>query len=223
MQDALKQTIIQTVREKLKCSAHDLNHVFRVYNMCLHLAKYQKNVDMDILEAAALLHDIARTEEDTDNSGSVDHAVLGGEFSYNFLIKLGLDEAFADNVRKCIISHRYRSDNPPLTKEAQILFDADKLDIIGAIGLCRSYMIASEYKQNIYYHGDIPTYLQTNSSDGTSKGRIIDISKHSPNIEYELKFKNIPNLMHTSEAKKIALKRVAFMEAFFLELDKEII
>jgi uncharacterized protein len=44
--------------------AHDINHVMRVYNLCLELANYEPNVDLDILRTAALLHDIARTKED---------------------------------------------------------------------------------------------------------------------------------------------------------------
>jgi uncharacterized protein len=64
--------------------AHDINHVMRVYNLCLELAKYETTVDLDILRTAALLHDIARTKEDEGlQTGvlDVDHATLGAEMS----------------------------------------------------------------------------------------------------------------------------------------------
>lgn len=44
----------------------------RVYNLCLHLAKYELSVDLDVLKTAALLHDTARVKEFNDKTGSID-------------------------------------------------------------------------------------------------------------------------------------------------------
>ncbi|WP_315073600.1 HD domain-containing protein [uncultured Clostridium sp.] len=68
--------MIGIVQNELTCSAHNLDHVFRVYNICLLLAKYEENVDLEILIPAALLHDIIRVEESNDKTGEIDHAVL---------------------------------------------------------------------------------------------------------------------------------------------------
>jgi len=56
----------------------------RVYNLSLKLAK-DKNADLDVLKAAALLHDIARARED---KGEGDHALLGAEMAIPFFRKL---------------------------------------------------------------------------------------------------------------------------------------
>lgn len=73
--------LVEIVKDKLTCSAHNLDHVFRVYKLCLEISKYEENVDLDILVPAALLHDIARVEESNDETGQTDHAVLVSEIA----------------------------------------------------------------------------------------------------------------------------------------------
>ena len=57
---------------------------------------------------------------------------------------------------------------------------------------------------------------------GKYDGRIIDPSKHSPNLEFETKFKHIPRRLYTEKAREIARERVEFMRQFFERLKKEI-
>lgn len=83
--DQKHKKIIEIVKEELTCSAHNLDHVFRVYRMCLLLAKHEEGVNLEILIPAALLHDIARVKESKDNTGETDHAVLGSEMAGNIL------------------------------------------------------------------------------------------------------------------------------------------
>ena len=136
------QIIKKIVENELLCSAHNMDHVMRVYNLCINLAKYQKAINLEILKIAAFLHDIARVKEDQDDSGKIDHAVLGAEMAVKILRDLRYPEKKIELIRHCIISHRFRGEKEPKTIEAKILFDADKLDIIGAIGIARSFMIA---------------------------------------------------------------------------------
>ena len=119
--------IQQIVEKELSCSAHNMEHVMRVYNLCLLLAKDEDNIDLDVLKTAALLHDIARVKEDKDNSGDIDHAILGTEMAEKILTDLDYPKEKIELIRHCIATHRFRSGNEPKTKEAKILFDADKL------------------------------------------------------------------------------------------------
>ncbi|PIU68183.1 hypothetical protein COS81_04905 [candidate division WWE3 bacterium CG06_land_8_20_14_3_00_42_16] len=121
-----------------------------IYNMCLHLAKDESEVDLDILKTSALLHDIARAKEDKDDSGNIDHAILGAEMAENILKDFGYSNDKIEAVKHCIITHRFRSGNEPKIKEAKILFDADKLDVIGSIGIARSFMIAGQYGEKMF-------------------------------------------------------------------------
>jgi uncharacterized protein len=205
--------------------AHDITHVMRVYNLCLELANCESNVDLDILRTAALLHDIARTEENKDVQAgflNVDHAVLGAEMSAKILRDLGYSEEKIERVKHCILSHRFRGENPPRTIEAKILSDADKLDVLGATGIARSFTIGGENGQKIYSDTPIDEYIKENLADGKSSGRIVDPSKHASNLEFETKFKHIPDKLYTQKAREIAGERLEYMKQFFERLKREI-
>ena len=72
--------------------SHDFSHVMRVYNLCLLIAKYEENADLEVLKLAALLHDIARSKEDLDDTGKIDHAVLSAEMAEKILKDLDYPE-----------------------------------------------------------------------------------------------------------------------------------
>jgi uncharacterized protein len=205
--------------------AHDIDHVMRVYNLCLKLAKHYPNVDWEILKTSALLHDVARLREDKNghsHSLEVDHAVLGAEMSVEILRKLGYPEKRIEQVAHCIRAHRFRGENQPITLEAKLLSDADKLDVLGATGVARSFTIGGECSQRIYFGIPVDEYVKKNFVGGKVNGRIIDPSQHSPNLEFETKFKRVPEKLYTEEAREIAEQRLGFMERFFDRLKKEI-
>lgn len=216
------QKIKEIVEKELSCSAHNMEHVMRVYNLSLRLAKREAGIDLDVLKTAALLHDIARVKEDKDNSGNIDHAILGAEMAEKILIDFGYPEEKIELIKHCITTHRFRGGNGPKTKEAKILFDADKLDVIGSIGIARSFVIAGQYGEKIYSDIPIDEYIKDNLVDGKPKGRIKEISKHTPNLEFETKFKHIPDKLYTPKAKEFAKQRIKFMEQFFERLKREI-
>lgn len=216
------QKIEEIVARELSCSAHAMEHVMRVYNLCLHLAKYELNVDLNVLKTAALLHDIARVKEFNDKTGNIDHSALGAEMADKILRTLGYPEKKIAHIKHCITAHRFRGKTKPQTKEAKILFDADKLDVLGAIGVARCFMIAGQYGQKIYSAISIKEYLKDNVVGEKADGMVRDISKHTPILEFELKFKHIPERLYTQKAREIAKERLRFMENFFEKLKREI-
>lgn len=190
----------------------------RVVDLCKMIAVHETNVDMEILLVSAYLHDIARVKEDRDVTGETDHSVLGAKMSADILSNLGYSIEKIDRVKHCIISHRFRSGHRPESIEAKILFDADKLDVIGAVGLARTYMMSGQYGQSIDF--DSENYSLEDNSD--NNGRLKDMSKHSPFIEFECKYKKIPGRLYTPKAKEIAVERLAFMEQYFKRLKDEL-
>ena len=210
------------VKQELSCSAHDMDHVNRVYRTCLYLAEGEDYVDLEVLKTAALLHDVARVREDEDDTGSIDHALLGSEMAQRILRDLDYDEEIVEQVRHCILSHRFRGSIEPATTEAKILFDADKLDVLGAVGLARSFMIAGQWGERIYSDEPLEQYVKQNLVGGRPDGRIKDISKHAPNIEFETKFRYVLGRLYTEKARDVACERIEFMEQFFDALRKEL-
>ncbi len=210
--------IIDIVQDKLTCSAHNLDHVFRVYNLCLLLSKYEKDVDLEILILSALLHDIARVEESEDKTGKIDHSVLGSVIAGDILRNLEYEEDKIEKIKHCIIAHRFRTGNEPNSIEAKILFDSDKLDVIGASGIARTFMLAGQFGQRLIANEKLNDYLKANT---TENGRLKDVSKHTPFIEYEVKFKKIPDKLYTKKAREIGQERLKFMELYFNQLKLE--
>lgn len=199
-------------------SAHDFEHILRVTRMAEYLAQ-REGADAEIVRAAALLHDIARHDEDTaiqtgQSSGGThpDHADVSARDAKSFLMQNGADEPFGERVAEAIRSHRFRGTAQPLSLEAKILFDADKLDSIGAIGVARAYAVAGATNQKLYSE-------PTASAAATRHQRN---SAHTPVDEYHVKLKHLRERFFTPTAQRIAARRDAFMREFFEQLTREV-
>lgn len=193
----------------MRDSAHDKDHVYRVLYNAMTIAKTETVADMDVLIAACLLHDIAR--QDQLNDLAICHAQLGSERAYDFLLGLGWPEEQALHVRACIRSHRFRRSDPPLSMEAKILYDADKLDVTGAIGLART----------LAYNGAAGEPIYTNAPDGT----ILDGSGEEPDSfcrEYRFKLEGVYDRFLTRTGAELARKRRQAAQDFYRSLMDEV-
>lgn len=132
----------------MKDSAHDKDHVYRVLHNAMTIACTETVAEMDVLIAASLLHDIARAEQMADPA--ICHAQAGAEKAYVFLMSIGWNEERAEHVRQCIRTHRFRKGQPPQSIEAKILYDADKLDAVGAIGIARTLMFNGAVGRSLF-------------------------------------------------------------------------
>jgi len=190
-------------------SAHDFDHVLRVYTLAERIAQAE-GANLDIVRAAALLHDISRADEDNHNAG--DHAQLAAERAKKILLDRGIGENQADAVAHAIAAHRFRGATSPQTLEAQVLFDADKLDSIGAIGVARAYAVSGALNQKLW----------SKVSPDTMATRDQHNSDHSAYAEFVVKLSRVRERIHTNTAKQIAEERHTFMQDFFERLGKEI-
>jgi len=222
MDEAYKNMMRLVEKEISGDAGHTMDHVMRVFRTAMQIASNYEDADIEVLKAAVLLHDVARIREDNDPTGKTDHAVLGEEIAERILRELSYPGQTIERIKHCIRTHRYRSAEEPDSIEARILYDADKIDLLGSVGIARSYMIAGEYNERLYSLTPLDEYVKSNSVDGKPDGRIMDICKHAPNIEFETKMRNIPERLFTKEAKEIADERMRFMEEFFLQLRGEI-
>ena len=209
MTTQLYKTIESYMLATMDDSAHDAEHVYRVLYNALEIAKSEASVDMDILIAACLLHDIGRPDQVANPS--LCHAEVGSEKAYQFLLELGMEESFAENVRHCILTHRFRKSLPPQTLEAKILFDADKLDVTGAIGIART----------LQYRGTLTEPLYRHLEDGTISDGTHDIG-HSFFREYKFKLEKLYDRFYTRKGAELAMGRRAIAQAFYESLYQEV-
>ena len=203
--------ITAAVAEKLSASesSHDLDHTIRVMHNAELLLAHTPGVDADIVRLSALLHDIARPEEDA-GKGSCCHAELGAKLAMEILLSAAVPHPVAAAVSRAIACHRFRRGAVPNFIEAQILYDADKLDSLGAVGLGRAFLFAGHCNARLHN-----TEAEALSSEPYSK-------EDTAFREYLVKLRHVPEKMFTAEGKKIAVSRLQFMETFFSTLDSEI-
>ena len=128
---------------------HGFDHIERVTAMAEKIA-LSEGADLEIVRAAALLHD-AEGSQATDKAKRKLHHHASAEFAGEILLAENWDAQRIAAVQHCIRAHRFRDETePPQTLEAQVIFDADKLDAIGAIGLARLIAFVSQTGQPLY-------------------------------------------------------------------------
>ena len=181
--------------------SHDWEHTCRVRRLCLHIGRIEK-ADLVVLETAAYLHDVGRPCQDRSR-GTVCHAEKGAAMARRLLAGCSLSEARKGNIIHCISSHRFRGNRRPGTLEARVLFDADKLDSIGAIGIARAFQFAGEVGAKLHNPSVDPEETVPYSAEDTGYR------------EFRLKLRMIKDRMLTVEGRRMAAERHAFMELFF--------
>jgi uncharacterized protein len=181
--------------------SHDWEHSRRVYNLCMHIGQAE-GADMEVLEIAAYLHDVGRSHQD-ESRGTLCHAEKGAQIATELLDKYPISSEQKGNIIHCIRSHRFRGNRRPQTLEAKILFDADKLDSIGAIGIARAFQFAGEVGAKFHNPNVNPEKTRPYTKEDTGYR------------EFKLKLSKIRDCMLTPEGRRVAEERHTFMENYF--------
>jgi len=188
--DPVHEQIRGYVRTALtRPGSHGLDHVERVTALCERIGAAE-GAEMAVLVPAALLHDIARPLE---KEQGIPHEQEGARMAEEYLESIGYDATAIPAIAAAVRTHRFRSAEKPVSLEARVLSDADKLDALGAVGIARTFMRAGE-------HG-------TTIADG------ID--------HFHEKLLRLPGLMYTETGRQIAEDRHAFLVQFLDRLAEE--
>ena len=193
-------------------TGHDLNHIKRVENLAIEIAK-QDNMsqhDIELIRAAVFLHDVI-DDKLTDNVEKETHAVM------NILRESGATAGEIEIIKNTIENMSYSknlSKKHTLSKVGEIVQDADRLDAIGAIGIARTFYYGGS-KGHAMYDDSEP--INTVNLDEASYRNSTNVVNHF----YE-KLLHLEKSMNTITAKQIAKSRTEFMQVYLKQLAGEI-
>jgi uncharacterized protein len=190
-------------------SAHDFDHVLRVTRLAAKLAQ-QEGADVTVVLLAALCHDLPTPQaEDSRHL----HHLASADFAAQLLTSRGLAAQRVANVVHCIQAHRFRDQTrQPQTLEAQCLYDADKLDSIGAIGVARAFAFAGRTGERLWHTPVSAIPLPSAKPTGAD---------YTPVHEFVYKLQKLCATLYTPTARQIGAERHAYLVAFFQQLDRE--
>lgn len=201
----LVNATIRFVKKQLENAegGHDWFHIERVYKLAIRIAEKEADVDVLVVQLAALLHDIADSKfHDGDET-------IGPRLAREFLSEQQLAEDQLEQVIAIIENISFKGGNQAQTyfsKELAVVQDADRLDAIGAIGIARTFNYGG-FKNRALYDPAIPPNLHL------SKEEYKKNTAPTVNHFYE-KLLRLKELMHTETAHELAAERHHFMEQF---------
>ena len=205
------QQTIEFVKKELQNAeaGHDWWHIERVYKSAKAIA-IEENVDLEIVEFAALLHDIADAKF---NDGDEE---IGPQKAGEFLKSISIEEDKIIHVQQIIRNMSFKSSLGEISftsPEMLVVQDADRLDAIGAIGIARAFTYGGFKNRELYNPAIKPVINQ-------SKEAYKNTTAPTINHFYE-KLLLLKDKMNTLTGKRIAQQRHEFMEQYLSQFYAE--
>ena len=203
--EKLKITV-QKIMEK-NDSAHDFEHIIRVYKNAQKIGK-KENANMKLVLAAVLLHDIISFPKSDKKSKT--SSIKSSLATQRILQNHGYDKDEIKTISDAIRDHSFSRGVVPNTIEGKVLQDADRLDALGVIGIARTFSVGGSGKRPFY-----------NRSDPFCQKRNPDDNKWTLDHFYR-KLLLLEKKMNTKTAQKEAKRRTKIMKRFLDDFKKEI-
>ncbi len=209
--DSLLDSTVDFVKNILQNAegGHDWWHTYRVWKTAQLISKSEK-ADTEIVELAALLHDIADAKFHNGDEN------LGARIAEDFLHAHNFDATKTEHIGKIIRNMSFKGGNVHAkfnSLEMQIVQDADRLDAIGAIGIARAFNYGGFRNRAMY---DPNIFPQMNMSPEEYRKSSAPTINHF----YE-KLLLLKNRMNTQSGKLLAEQRHQFMENFLTQFFAE--
>jgi len=189
-------------------SAHDFEHVMRVYKNAKKICKEEKANEKLIL-SAALLHDIVSYPK-SDKRSKIS-SLESAKKSKQILKKYDFSKEEITIISDAICDHSFSQNKVPRTLEGRILQDADRLDALGAIGIARVFATGGSLKRPFY-----------NLDDPFCKTRIPDDKIWTLDHFFQ-KLLKLESLMNTKSGKVEAKRRTRVLKEFLNYLKQELL
>lgn len=188
-------------------AAHDLAHIQRVVATALTLARAEQ-ADLAVVLPAAWLHDCVSVPKSSPQRAQASRMAADG--ADEFLRAAGYPTAYLPAIHHAIVAHSFSANIAPLTAEARVVQDADRLDALGAVGLARCLMLSGQVGRRLYDPAE-PFPQQRPPDDQLNT---ID--------HFFTKLLRLAESMQTAAGRAEAMRRTAFMHQFLAQLAGEI-
>ena len=182
-------------------------HLARVVAMARKLAT-EERASLDVVMPAAWLHDCVHVP--VTSSDRPRASVMAGDAAVVYLHGIGYDGTLLDDVHHAIAAHSFSARIAPVTVEAKVVQDADRLDAIGAIGIARCLMLGGQLGR-VLYDPDDPFAERREPSDAISS---LD--------HFYTKLLTLAGTMQTESGRHEAARRTAYMHAYLQQLRSEL-
>jgi uncharacterized protein len=211
-QTKIVQKTAAFIKEKFATEAtgHDCWHMYRVWKTAQHIAAQEPTADRFTTELAALLHDIADWKF---HDGDLE---AGPRAARAWLKTQNVDEAVILHIEGIIRNVSFMGahvKNDLKTIEGQIVFDADKLDSLGAIGIARAFAYGGANGRPMYDPVSRPELHATFEAYKSKQGPTID--------HFYEKLLLLKDKMYTVTGKAMAQSRHEYMETFLKQFYAE--
>ncbi len=181
------ENIVRERMSDIKETAHSYGHVERVCEIATLLAE-REGADLELVRLGSILHDIGRTVGEPHNE-------TGARLAREILRELGCPEEVIEKAARIVFRHRQSLGHELETLEEKIVWDADKIDLIGVTGVLRAF----------HWAGSI----------GISFEDEVKWCRESQAVFYDL--------LNTDSAKEIARNRQESMMRLIGVLEKELV
>jgi uncharacterized protein len=194
-----------------KDGSHDLWHFQRVWKTAQYINREEGGpADPLILLASAYFHDIVSLPK--NHPRRRDSSLLSAERTVQVLAEHFPDfpREKIEGVRHAIHAHSFSAGVEPLTAEARILQDADRMEAIGAIGLARAFYTAGQLNQQLF-----------DAKDPLAEGRAPNDQQYALD-HFQVKLLKLPALMNTATGRRLAETNAGYLRAFLQKIRREI-
>ncbi len=204
--------VIDSIKSKSKeimdnDSAHDFDHVMRVYKNAQKICKKEKANEKLVL-CSALLHDIVSYPKSDKRSKF--SSIESAQKSKLILKKYNFSKEEIIIISDAIRDHSFSQNKTPESIVGKILQDADRLDAIGAIGIARVFATGGSLRRQFY-----------NIDDPFCKTRKPNDKIWTVDHFYQ-KLLKLESLMNTKSGKMEAQERTKMLKEFLNQLKKEL-
>jgi uncharacterized protein len=196
---------------RLSDGSHDLGHFQRVWRMAREINRQEgAGADCLVLLASAYFHDLISLAKNHPERGNASR--LSADRAVQLLSERWKDfpASKLEGVRHAIHAHSYSARVAPITTEAKILQDADRMEAVGAIGLARVWYSAGQMNQSLF-----------DDTDPLAEERAADDRRYALD-HFQLKLLRLPAMMNTETGRRMAEERAEYLREFLKRICLEI-